>query len=144
MSTQPLLALHAAATLAMGGIIWFVQLVHYPLFELAARADFPAFARLHQNRTGWVVGPLMLAEATTAALLAATVSGPIAKPAWIGVALLAVIWLSTALVQVPLHRRLLVGFDRRAARRLVATNWLRTAAWSARGVLATLMMVGTP
>ena len=42
--------------------------------------------------------------------------------------LVAVNWHSTALIQVPLHRRLAGGFDPSAARRLVVTNWWRTAA----------------
>jgi hypothetical protein len=32
----PLLLAHAAATLFMVGVIWFVQLVHYPLFAASA------------------------------------------------------------------------------------------------------------
>jgi hypothetical protein len=53
----------------------------------------------------------------------------------------ALVWLSTAFVQVPLHARLSAGFDTRAHRRLVATNWVRTLSWTARGLLA-LWMVG--
>ena len=34
-----LLLLHAASTLAMTGVIWFVQMVHYPLFRYAAAGD---------------------------------------------------------------------------------------------------------
>ncbi|HEX2205610.1 MAG TPA: hypothetical protein VHG91_20025 [Longimicrobium sp.] len=45
------------------------------------------------------------------------------------------VWLSTALLQVPMHGRLERGFDAAAHRRLVATNWVRTVAWTARGVL---------
>ncbi|NIT98857.1 MAG: hypothetical protein GWN79_27120 [Actinobacteria bacterium] len=49
--------------------------------------------------------------------------------------LLAVALGSTVLVQVPLHRRLAEGHDRRTAERLIATNWVRTVAWSLRGLL---------
>ena len=136
-----ILLLHAASTLAMTGLIWFVQIVHYPLFAYAESGDFRGFAADHQRRTGAVVGPLMLAEAGTAALL---LFPPQDSPtAWIGGALLASIWLSTALVQVPLHRRLAAGYDARAARRLVATNWWRTLAWTARAVIALLLLAGS-
>ena len=129
-----LLLLHAGATLAMTGLIWFVQIVHYPLFPLAAEDDFPTFAAAHQQRTTWVVGPLMILEAVTATLLLFSSYSPIAvRLGWL--ALLS-IWLSTALVQVPLHQRLSSGFDRLIARRLVRTNWWRTAAWSVRAVIA--------
>lgn len=49
-------------------------------------------------------------------------------------------WLSTALSQVPMHRRLEGGFDMVAHRRLVVGNWVRTVGWSMRGVLAILML----
>ena len=57
-----------------------------------------------------------------------------------GLALLATIWISTAAVQVPLHRRLAAGFDHRLARRLVRTNWTRTLAWTARSGLALALL----
>lgn len=118
----------------MTGLIWFVQVVHYPLFFYAANGDFQRFADQHQRRTGWVVGPLMVVEAATASLL---LLSPLAgTTAWIGWLVLVSIWLSTALVQVPLHRRLSVGFDARTARRLVTTNWWRTVAWTVRALIA--------
>ncbi|MDH3255044.1 MAG: hypothetical protein OEM62_08645 [Acidobacteriota bacterium] len=134
------LQLHAASTLAMTGLIWFVQIVHYPLFRFAAGEGFPGFATSHQHRTAFVVLPLMVTELATALLLAvAGGAGSKGLAAW-GLALLAAIWLSTALVQVPLHRRLAQGFDGHAAGVLVKSNWLRTAAWSAKSVIALGML----
>jgi hypothetical protein len=56
--------------------------------------------------------------------------------ALIGVGLLAIIWLSTAALQVPIHRRLLDGYDEAAVARLVRSNWVRTLAWTARAYIA--------
>jgi hypothetical protein len=44
--------------------------------------------------------------------------------------LVIVVWLSTFLLQVPIHHRLEAGKDDKRIQRLVATNWIRTAAWS--------------
>ncbi len=137
-----LLLVHAAATCFMLGLIWFVQVVHYPLFAGVGEDAWVSYAAAHTRRTGWVVGPPMLAEAVTGVLLLGT--RPDAVPAawaWVGVGLLVAVWASTALLQVPRHRLLAAGFDVPAWRLLVATNWLRTAAWSARGALA-LAMIG--
>ena len=60
--------------------------------------------------------------------------------AWIGVALLAIVWISTAALQVPAHTRLLTGLDGSVVRRLVASNWIRTIAWSARAIVAIAML----
>lgn len=136
-----LLLIHAAATLAMMGLIWFVQIVHYPLFELASESRFQRFAAQYQRRTSYVVVPLMIAEAVTAlTLLVASPPGLSRAPLWLGLLLLAVIWLSTGLFQIPLHRRLTNGRDVAAIRRLVTSNWLRTVAWTARGGLALFLL----
>ena len=136
-----LLLVHAGATLAMVGLIWFVQLVHYPLFEFASSRRFVEFAAEHQRRTALVVAPLMLVEMGSGVfLLLAPPSGVNRALPWAGALLLALIWASTALLQVPLHRRLSEGHDAGSLRRLVTSNWLRTGAWSLRGVLALVLI----
>lgn len=129
-----LLVVHAASTLAMCGVVWFVQIVHYPLFDSVGPAAFAAYESRHAQRTSRIVGPLMVAEAIAALALAA--QNPSHPLVWFGLATLALIWTSTFWIQVPQHRRLAGGFDSIAHRRLVRSNWLRTLAWSARGFVA--------
>jgi hypothetical protein len=127
---------HAVATLYMVGLIWFVQVVHYPLLGAVGSAEFSAYERRHKLLTTWVVAPPMLLEGTTAVLLFWL--RPPGVSTWqvaTGVILVTVIWLSTAFVQVPCHESLTKGFDAVAHARLVTTNWIRTVAWSLRGVL---------
>ncbi len=52
-----------------------------------------------------------------------------------GLGLLIVIWVSTAALSVPAHDVLTAGFSDGAYRKLVNTNWIRTVAWTARGVI---------
>jgi len=135
--TIAVLLLHAAATLYMVGLIWFVQVVHYPLFRAVGREGFAAYEKAHTRLTGWVVTPPMLVELATAVALA--LWRPAVLPTawvWISLALVVAIWLMTASLQIPAHRRLLAGFDAGVHRRLVRSNWLRTAAWTARGAIA--------
>ncbi len=136
-----LLLSHVAATLFMLGVIWFVQVVHYPLFAKTGSKDFSIYEQQHTALTTWVVAPPMLWEGMTALLLfwfrpTGVSNGQLAN----GLALLAVIWLSTALVQVPCHSLLSKGFDSIVHQRLVWTNWIRTAAWSLRGLLVLYMV----
>lgn len=133
---------HLAATLVMVGVIWVVQIVHYPLFSGVGVEGFAAYEARHTRLITWVVGPPMLIEAATAALL--LWRRPADIPAWAvwgGAALLAAIWISTATLQVPRHTRLGLGFDAAAHRALVLSNWLRTVLWTARGALV-LWMAG--
>jgi len=136
-----LLLVNVAATLFMVGVIWFVQAVHYPLFARVGEEGFPAYARAHARLTGLVVGPPMLLEAVTAvALVFSRPQGvPVSLP-WAGLGLVVVIWLSTAILQSPRHTALGRGFDPASYRLLVASNWLRTAVWSLRGILVLAMV----
>lgn len=139
--TTWVLLVHAAATCAMAGLIWFVQVVHYPLFGAIDLATFPAYHREHVRLTTLVVGPLMLAEAAAAmAIVALRLSSPWLS--WAGVALLAVVWGATMFLSVPRHDELAHGFSASAQAALVATNWIRTVAWSARAGLSLVMVDG--
>jgi multisubunit Na+/H+ antiporter MnhB subunit len=75
----------------------------------------------------------MLVEAAATALLLIA-----RRDAWTmtGAFLLAVIWASTAFLQVPMHNVLTDGFNAEAHGRLVQTNWIRTIGWTLRGLLA--------
>jgi hypothetical protein len=129
---------HTAAALAMTGLIWFVQIVHYPLFARVGNDEFVTYETLHARLTSFVVVPLMLVEAGCAmALVALTPHRPLV---WVGFGLLLIIWLSTFCLQVPQHRKLSGGFDPRAHRLLVKTNWVRTLAWTARSVVALVLL----
>jgi uncharacterized membrane protein len=136
------LVVSAAATWGMVGLIWVVQVVHYPMLaEMSALAPITA-AVDHQRRISWVVGPLMAAEGMTA--LALLVDRPATMgwlSAWAAATLLGVALLSTVAIQVPLHARLAAAHDADVARRLVSTNWIRTATWTARGVLLAAVLI---
>ena len=126
----------------MTGLIWFVQIVHYPLTGSVGADALATYQAQHMRRTSWVVGPPMLVEASTSAWL--LLQRPHGVPAWIpwvGMGLLAVVWMSTALLQVPAHNRLLSGPAAEAVPRLVATNWIRTIGWTVRAGLALWMLV---
>lgn len=136
MSPAAVVVVHVAATLFMTGAIWMVQVVHYPLFAYADRATYAAFADAHGRLITLIVGPAMLVELGAAVWLVATRS-PLLPRGWAltGLVLLLVIWACTALVSVPLHGQLARGYDSRAHAALLATNWIRTLAWTARSGL---------
>lgn len=135
-----LFMLHLASTLFMLGVIWFVQVVHYPLFAKTGADAFPAYEQAHATLTTWVVATPMLVEATTAGLLLWLRPEGLSNFQCVaGVVLVAVIWLATMRLQVPCHRLLTAAFDAKVHQRLVSTNWLRTTAWSLRGLLVLWM-----
>lgn len=135
------LVLQLVATCCMTGLIWFVQIVHYPLMEGWPHEDFGRWEVAHRDRTGPVVIPPMLAEGAAAIWL--LVRRPRGMPSWLpllGVGLLAGIWASTFFLQVPCHLRLSTGWDPATHRFLVDSNWIRTVLWTARLGLAVAML----
>ncbi len=134
------LLIHMAATWAMVGFIWTIQVLQYPLMAEVPESGFPRFEAVHQRRVTAVIalfGPL---EVVMAALVFLTVDS---VPSWLSFtsgALLAAIWVSTAFFYAPLHGRLANGFDQALHRRLMIGNWVRTLAWSLRGIIAAWML----
>ena len=125
-----------AATLPLCGLIWMVQVVVYPQFARVGPAEFAAYHAAHARLITLVVGPLMLAELGAAFVgIVARDEHMTAGMAWLGLALTGLAWLTTMFASVPQHNVLSSGFDARAHEVLVATNWIRTLAWSARGAL---------
>jgi len=137
-----ILVLGATATWGMVGVIWIVQVLHYPMLAGYSELSPVVAAVEHQRRVSWVVGPLMAVEGLTAlVLLVERPTSMDAVSAWVAAGLLGVALASTAFVQVPLHARLAEGHDPQVAHRLISTNWIRTVAWTARGALLTAVVV---
>ena len=149
-SPHSLFVIQILATAMMTGIIWFVQVVHYPLFTKIPVAGFVDYDQAHTVRTGWVVAPLMLVELGTAlALLLAWSPEGVARglgsfatdPLYLtALGCLLLIWISTFFLQVPLHGTLSRQADQGAVLLLISTNWIRTILWSVRLVLLTLLL----
>jgi hypothetical protein len=139
----PLLVVHLAAVWFCVGLVAVVQVLVYPGFRAVGHT---AIWREHHDRhtrlMAWTVsGPWAVQGVTCAVLLAWRPDG---VPFWLaalagvcGAATVAV----TAGVSVPCHRRLSAAYDDAVLDRLVRTNWYRTVAWSAGGVVAAAMVL---
>ncbi len=155
MTTLWILIAQIMASTAMAAIAWFVEIVHYPLFaflqssssktqEVAgmSRAEARDYHTENLRRTRPIVLIPMVVEAASAAWLAFFPPAAVGRGAAIfGLSLVAIVVLSTALVQVPLHESLRRG-DAPAdtVDRLVRSTRIRTAAWTARAALAAWML----
>ena len=136
---MPLLVIHFAVTWALVGLIWTIQAVHYPLLKDVGQEGFIAYHERHMALITWVVGPLMLAEVSSAALL--LYLGQRSVLFGISLGVLALIWGSTWLCLIPLHRKLTHGYDAPTVQRLVRANIWRTVGWTVRGLcLAAILL----
>lgn len=127
---------HVFLTLFMLGVIWFVQLIHYPLLSLIKGESFCLYERSHFRRMIYVISLPMLIEFVTGWwLLYEKIPVGSIGLLRINVGLLTLIWLSSFCLQVPMHIKLIKSFDKYAYHHLVSTNWIRTFAWSLRALL---------
>ncbi|MDJ0752204.1 MAG: hypothetical protein QNJ45_01715 [Ardenticatenaceae bacterium] len=131
-----LFLLNLLATIFMTGVIWMVQVVHYPLFAQVGEATWRSYHANHNVLITLIVLPAMVLEAGTAAFFLLNRPGNVTFiEALIGLALVGIAWGTTFFLSVPYHNNLAGGFNQRAYELLVSTNWLRTVAWSARSGL---------
>lgn len=111
------------------GLIWTIQIVHYPLFAAVPAAGWVAYEREHQRRIARLVAPLMHANVSLAVAVGVAGDGD-ALLRWVGAVLAVAVFAATGGVFSALHSRLAAGRDPAVIARLVALNWWRTAAWT--------------
>lgn len=135
------LVAQTVATLWLAGMIWTIQVVHYPLFDLVG-GEFVAYETAHSSRISFLLlGPWAVQGVTTAWILLAR---PVGVPSWMvltAAAFAAATVAVTVFVSVPQHDVLGDGFDAVAHATLVRTNWWRVVAWSGHATLAVWMLV---
>ncbi len=143
MNYVPLL-ICLAATFYLTGLIWVIQLVHYPLFARIGLQEFNFYHNEHSNRIVIALSLPTLLAFVSAVLLVWL--HPAAVPGWsiwLNLGLTFGFWVVTGLVQVPLHGRL--GQNSSEAEKLiqalVKSNWWRTCIWTAQGLLLVWMML---
>ena len=125
--------IHLFSTFWMVVIIWFVQIVHYPLFLEVPIESSNTYFKKHQSLISYLVMPGMLVEGASLSylLIYTFLSEPGAHfTLTFSVILLILIWASTFLIQVPCHLKLTQTPSRETLSYLIKSNWIRTILWS--------------
>ena len=126
-----MLIIHLIATSVMVGVIWVIQLVHYPSFHFIELKQYTTFQRFHMSRISYVVIPAMLTELFTLILFIIS-TDKIDSFISISGLLLILIWLMTAVFFSGVHQNLTLGYDKTIVDKLVKLNWGRTLLWTLR------------
>ena len=119
-----MLITNLSAALFLTGLSWFLQVVQLPMLRRLDIPDFPKLAALHRRRNTLLMAGPMAVEMITAVVLMRRLFTPFF--------LLVAIWIITFSRHVPLHRRLLLGYNRQVVRSIEKWNWARTFCWTAR------------
>lgn len=129
----------------MTGVIWIIQLIHYPSFRFIDFQKFSNFQKFHTTTITFVVGPMMTLEIFSALYL--LILNDFSAFWIIQMIVLVAIWLCTAFLSVPLHTLLaqphISDIERlQVTQILVKTNWPRTLLWSFRSLLLLIYFKG--
>ena len=135
-----MLIIHLIATSVMVGVIWIIQLVHYPSFHFVELKQYTAFQRFHMARISYVVIPAMLTELFTLILIVISMD-KIDTLVVVSAILLIFIWLMTAVFFSGVHQKLTLGYDQTVVDKLVKLNWGRTLLWTLRLFLISIYML---
>ena len=127
---------HLIFTSIMTGVIWVIQIVHYPSFHFIEKELYTAFQKFHMNKISIIVMPIMLAELITGIMLFLDKSfkSPFLT---ISIIILVLIWLMTGVFFTKAHNELIAGYQELVVNQLVAMNWIRTLLWTLRLLLLT-------
>jgi len=125
---------------ALFSLIWVVQLVHYPAFEFVDSQRFLDFHQHHTSSITLIVMPLMLTELGISIYLAKQQPSIYLAP----LILVVLIWLSTFLIQVPIHNALGNGKDSFLIQKLINTNWIRTILWTIKAIWVSYYFIRIP
>ena len=127
----------------MSGVIWVVQLVHYPSFLYTDKNKYKLFQEFHMSRIGFIVGPLMAVELITGAMLLIILK--LSNIYYFASMLLLIgIWFLTAIVFTRIHGKLLNGYSEKLIHDLIRFNWSRTIMWTTRLVLLSFFDGSSP
>ena len=127
---------HLIFTSIMTGVIWVIQIVHYPSFHFIEKELYTAFQKFHMNKISIIVMPIMLAELITGIMLFLDKSSK-SPFLTISIIILVLIWLITGVFFTKAHNELIAGYQELVVNQLVAMNWIRTLLWTLRLLLLT-------
>ena len=138
---QSMLAMHLVLASIMVGVIWVIQLVHYPSFRYTDKEKYVSFQIFHMRNISFIVMPVMVLELLSGLLLVLYHSNH-ESLLRISFILLLIIWLVTALFFAQIHQKLSKGYDETLVRKLVSLNWIRTLIWTIRTIIITYCLIG--
>lgn len=132
MEFELLLKVNLLSTSVMAGVIWIIQLLHYPSFHFINEKNYIEFQHFHMQRISFIVVPVMLIELASALLIAYFFESSLTI---ILLAFVLGIWAITFIFFTNMHQKLTNGYDHSIVDRLVQINWSRTALWSLRLII---------
>jgi len=133
-----ILLLNAYITIFMFSVILMTQIVSYPLLKNVDNINFLKYHNFYVNRIFIIVAPAMFFEFILSFYILYYFNSFYVLINFLTIAL---IFLSTALIQVPIHEKLKHSKDNFLIHRLINTNWIRTILWTTKLVISNKILL---
>ncbi|MAI87886.1 MAG: hypothetical protein CMF98_01970 [Candidatus Marinimicrobia bacterium] len=130
---EAILFFHFFLTFFMTGIIWLIQLIHYPSFSFIDKNMYSKFQTFHMNRISFLVGPIMILELLSGFYLLLFFYSE-SNFFVINFILNILILTMTIIVFGTIHKKLIEGFKFSLFAKLISMNWIRTILWSMKSI----------
>lgn len=135
---------HFLLCIAMTAVVWFMQVVHYPLMAYADPTRWEEFAEKRRMWTVMITYPLMAFEALTGfTLILIATQSPTYPYLAVSLILLVSLILYTFMYLNPQLKKLSGPLDEEGHKRFLKLHWIRTAGWSLRLLLFILMVLAS-
>ena len=121
----------------MLSVIYFTQFVSYPLFLKVSKEKFTSYHDAYTVYISFIVAPAMVIELLLSLNILRYQIDLISA---INLILISIIWLSTFLIQVPIHKTISFKKDSKKIKRLISTNYIRTISWCTKLYLSILLV----
>ena len=117
-------------------LILITQFVSYPLFLKVDKTKFTAYHKSYTFYISTIVLPAMVLELF---LSFNQIIHSVDYFSVLNIAILSIVWLSTFFIQVPIHNKIALKYDKKLIKKLILTNWIRTYAWTCKLLICILI-----
>tara|TARA_B100001109_G_scaffold163738_1_gene133360 strand:- start:29 stop:400 length:372 start_codon:yes stop_codon:yes gene_type:complete len=117
----------------MVGVIWVIQLVHYPSFKYVNESDYIIFQKYHMSNISYIVFPVMFTELITALII--LFFGEKSLFFVLSLICLFLIWVITGVLFTKYHSILKEGKDLMIIEKMIKANWIRALLWTMRLIM---------
>ena len=125
--------IHIISTSIMVGVIWVIQLVHYPSFKYVNESDYINFQKYHMSNISYIVFPVMFTELITALII--LFFGEKSLFFVLSLICLFLIWVITGVLFTKYHSILKEGKDLMIIEKMIKANWIRALLWTMRLIM---------
>ena len=120
------------------GLILVIHFVHYKSFNFIDVEKFVEFHKFHTKNISFLVIPLMIIEVVISIIICYFYFSILSL---INLSLVALIWITTFLLQVPSHNKLSTGKSIAEIEKLVSGNVFRVYLWFFKAIVSTLIIL---